>query len=61
MPLELSLFCDESGSSALNDRYYLLTLVAHNQNDSIMRCATNVTEHPTPVTPPNRLSPHSGS
>ena len=26
MPLELSLFCDESGSDALDSRYYLLTL-----------------------------------
>ena len=51
MLLKPSLFCDESGSSALNDRYHLLTLVAHNQNDSIMRRATNATEHPTPVTP----------
>ena len=35
MPLELSLFCDESGSDALDSRYYLLALVIHDQDDSI--------------------------
>lgn len=35
MPLELSLFCDESGSDGLDSRWYLLTLVAHDQGDGI--------------------------
>lgn len=35
MPLELSLFCDESGSDGLDSRWYLLTLVAHDQSDLI--------------------------
>lgn len=35
MPLELSLFCDESGSDALDGNYYLLALVIHDQSDSI--------------------------
>lgn len=35
MPLELSLFCDESGSDALDSNYYLLALVIHDQSDSI--------------------------
>ena len=40
MPLELSLFCDESGSDALDSRYYLLTLVIHDQSDSIVNSIT---------------------
>lgn len=32
---ELSCFLDESGSDNLRDRYYLLTLVLHEQSDSI--------------------------
>lgn len=35
MALELSIFCDESGSDGLDAKYYLLTLVLHNQEDSI--------------------------
>lgn len=35
MSLELSLFCDESGSDALDSSYYLLALVIHDQDDSI--------------------------
>lgn len=35
MSLELSLFCDESGSDGLDSRWYLLTLVAHDQSDDI--------------------------
>lgn len=35
MPLELSLFCDESGSDGLDSRWYLLTLVAHDQSNRI--------------------------
>lgn len=35
MSLELSLFCDESGSDALDSHHYLLTLVIHDQSDSI--------------------------
>lgn len=35
MALELSIFCDESGSDGLDGKYYLLTLVLHNQDDSI--------------------------
>ena len=33
---ELSLFIDESGSDGLKDRYYLLTLVLHEQNVRIV-------------------------
>lgn len=32
---ELSIFVDESGSDGLSDRYYLLTVVMHDQSDSI--------------------------
>lgn len=32
---ELSIFVDESGSDGLSDRHYLLTVVMHNQSDSI--------------------------
>lgn len=32
---ELSIFVDESGSDGLSDRYYLLTVVMHDQSESI--------------------------
>lgn len=32
---ELSIFADESGSDGLSDRYYLLTIVMHNQDDRL--------------------------
>ena len=32
---ELSIFVDESGSDGLSDRDYLLTVVMHDQFDSI--------------------------
>ena len=32
---ELSVFVDESGSDGLSDRHYLLTIVMHDQSDSI--------------------------
>lgn len=32
---ELSIFVDESGSDGLRDRYYLITLVLHEQRDSL--------------------------
>lgn len=32
---ELSIFVDESGSDGLSDRYYLLTVVMHDQLDGI--------------------------
>ena len=32
---ELSLFIDESGSDNLRDRYYLLTLVLHEQDEDV--------------------------
>ena len=32
---ELSIFVDESGSDGLSDRYHLLTVVMHDQSDSI--------------------------
>ena len=32
---ELSIFVDESGSDGLSDRHYLLTVVMHDQPDSI--------------------------
>lgn len=32
---ELSIFVDESGSDGLSDRYYLLTVIMHDQSDSI--------------------------
>lgn len=32
---ELSIFVDESGSDGLSDRHYLLTVVMHDQSDSI--------------------------
>lgn len=32
---ELSIFIDELGSDGLSDRYYLLTVVMHDQSDSI--------------------------
>ena len=32
---ELSIFVDELGSDGLSDRYYLLTVVMHDQSDSI--------------------------
>lgn len=35
MPLELSVFCDESGSDGLDSRWYLLTIVVHDQSDAI--------------------------
>jgi hypothetical protein len=35
MVRELSLFCDESGSEAEGPRYYILTLVLHDQGDDI--------------------------
>lgn len=37
MARELSLFCDESGSEAGGPRYYILTLVLHDQDDDIER------------------------
>ena len=33
--LEISLFADESGESGTESKYYLLTLVFHEQNASI--------------------------
>lgn len=35
--LEISLFADESGESGTESKYYLLTLVFHEQNDSIFQ------------------------
>ena len=32
---ELSVFVDESGSDGLSDRHYLLTVVMHDQSESI--------------------------
>ena len=32
---ELSIFVDESGSDGLSDRYYLLTVVMHDQSENI--------------------------
>lgn len=32
---ELSIFVDESGSDGLSDRHYLLTVVMHDQSESI--------------------------
>ena len=32
---ELSIFVDKSESDGLSDRYYLLTVVMHDQSDSI--------------------------
>ena len=32
---ELSVFIDESGSDGLKDKYYLVTLVLHEQSDDI--------------------------
>lgn len=32
---ELSIFVDESGSDGLSDRHYLLTIVMHDQSESI--------------------------
>ncbi len=37
MPKELSIFVDESGDRGGKARYYLLTLVFHDQSDDIMR------------------------
>lgn len=34
---ELSLFIDESGSDNLRDRYYLLTLVLHAQDEDVSK------------------------
>ena len=34
---ELSIFIDESGSDGLDGSYYLLTLVLHEQGDSLER------------------------
>ena len=34
--LELSIFADESGDKSDHAKYYLLTLVFHNQADSII-------------------------
>ena len=34
---ELSLFIDESGSNNLRDRYYLLTLVLHEQDEDVSK------------------------
>lgn len=34
---ELSVFIDESGSDGLRDRYYLVTLVLHEQDDDLSR------------------------
>lgn len=36
MPLELSLFLDESGSDALDSKYYLLVVVMHEQSCDLM-------------------------
>lgn len=33
---ELSIFIDESGSDGLRDKYYLVTLVVHEQDDSLL-------------------------
>ena len=35
--LEASLFVDESGESGTQSKYYLLTLVLHEQSDDISR------------------------
>ena len=35
MALELSLFADESGSDGMDGRFYLLSLVLHDQDDDI--------------------------
>lgn len=35
--LEISLFADESGESGTESKYYLMTLVFHEQNDSIFQ------------------------
>ena len=37
---ELSAFIDESGSDGLKDRFYLLTIVLHEQDEDIADCVT---------------------
>ena len=53
---ELSIFVDGSGSDGLSDRYYLLTVVMHDQSDSIANsieayegalCAKGLPDYPS--------------
>ena len=42
---ELSIFVDESGSDGLFDRHYLLTVVMHDQSDSIAESLHRAVEY----------------
>ena len=42
---ELSIFVDESGSDGLSDRHYLLTVVMHDQSDSIAESLHRAVEY----------------
>lgn len=53
---ELSLFVDESGSDNLRDRYYLLTLVLHEQDEDVSKSI-----HLYSVRSPRRVCPTSRS
>ena len=67
---ELSIFVDESGSDGLSDRYYLLTVVMHDQSDSIAEstkayedalCAKGLPDIPFHASPlMNGKDQHSG-
>lgn len=45
---ELSIFVDESGSDGLSDRHYLLTVVMHDQSESI---ADSIAAYEAPFAP----------
>ena len=54
---ELSIFVDESGSDGLSDRYYLLTVVMHDQSDSIADSGY-VSKSVSFLTPSCQVDPH---
>ena len=54
---ELSLFIDESGSDNLRDRYYLLTLVLHEQDKDVSESIRLYERSPRRVCPTSRSIP----
>lgn len=58
MAKELSIFVDESGDRGGKARYYLLTLVFHDQADSIAEAVTGMRpSSPGPTSPTFRFTP----
>ena len=59
MAKELSIFVDESGDRGGKARYYLLTLVFHNQADSIAEAVTGYEAKLARADPPtSRFTPN---